>query len=411
MLRYACLVLPLVLGLRVLGAQEPLAIPLWPSGAPGLQGKTGVEAVRLTELGEHIISHVTHPSITPYLPVAGAGTGAAVIVIPGGGHRELWMDHEGYRVGRWLADHGIAAFVLKYRLAREDGSTYTVEGDELADVQRAIRMVRSRASDWHIAPDRVGVIGFSAGGELAALAGTRFDGGAAGSNDPVAREGSRPAFVGLMYPSVRTDLKFSKNTPPVFLMCGERDSAIAEWLPGLYAAVRHAGASAELHVLAGAGHGFGIRDNNPPAIAIWATLWYDWLDSQGMLVRTSSGVDISKTMRDGIPSGEYVAEYSVGERQHAAEKAMSLGAVPVLGPPVMLTPNAPFGSGGAHLSIWKPSFVLGTPGGGEVGVNFWGIHNEGHVNVGFTPTSTTAYLLDCRMLSAGPITYKVYDGV
>ena len=404
------LVLLLILGSRMLRAQEPQPILLWPGGAPGLQGRAGVEAVRLTELGEHIISHVTQPSITPYLPAVGAGTGAAVIVIPGGGHRELWMDHEGYRVGQWLADHGIAAFVLKYRLAREDGSTYTVEGDELADVQRAIRMVRSRASDWHIAPGRVGVMGFSAGGELAALAGTRYDGGAAGSSDPVARESSRPAFVGLMYPSIRTDLQLSKDTPPAFLMCGERDSAIAEWLPRLYGDLRHAGASAELHVLAGAGHGFGIRDNNPPAIAIWTTLWYDWLDSQGMLARTD-GVDVSKTMRDGIPSAGYVPEYSVAEREHAAQKALSLGALPLLGPPVTLTPNAPFGSGGAHLSIWKPSFVLGTPGGGEVGVNFWGIHNEGHVNVGFTPTSTTGYLLDCRMLSAGPITYKVYDGV
>lgn len=404
------LVLVLILGSRMLRAQEAQPILLWPSGVPGLRGKAGVEAVRLTELGEHIVSHVTQPSITPYLPVEGTGTGAAVIVIPGGGHRELWMDHEGYRVGQWLADHGIAAFVLKYRLAREDGSTYTVEGDELADVQRAIRMVRSRASEWHLAFGRVGVIGFSAGGELAALAGTRYDGGAAGSKDPVARESSRPAFVGLMYPSIRTDLQFSKDTPPAFLMCGEKDSAIAEWLPGLYGAMRHAGASAELHILAGAGHGFGIRDNNPPAIAIWPTLWYDWLDSQGMLASPGRDVGISKTMRDGIPSAAYVAEYSVGERERAAQKALSLGVTPVLGPPVRLTPNAPFGSEGAHLSIWKPSFVLGTPGGGEVGVNFWGIHNEGHVNVGFTPTSATPYLLDCRMLSGGPITYKVYDG-
>lgn len=408
--RHSCLGLLLILGSRMLVAQEPQAILLWPSGAPGLQGKTGVEAVRLTELGEHIISHVTQPSITPFLPVPGTGTGAAVIVIPGGGHRELWMDHEGYRVGRWLADHGIAAFVLKYRLAREDGSTYTVEGEELADVQRAIRMVRSRASDWHIAPARIGVIGFSAGGELAALAGTRYDNGAAGSNDPVARESSRPAFLGLLYPSIRTDLRFSKDTPPAFLMCGERDSAIAEWLPALYGDLRRAGASAELHILAGAGHGFGIRDNNPPSIAIWPTLWYDWLESHGMLARTGTNVEISKTMRDGFPSGVYVTEYSIGDRERAVQQALSLGAAPVLGPPVTLTPNAPFGSGGAHLSIWKPSFVLGTPEGGEVGVNYWGIHNEGHVNVGFTPTSTMAYLLDCRMLSAGPITYKVYDG-
>ncbi len=125
-------------------AQEPQSILLWPNGAPGSQGKTADELVRLTEQGEHIISRVHRPSITPYLPAAATATGAAVIVIPGGGHRELWMDHEGYRVGGWLSDHGVAAFVLKYRLAHEEGSTYTVLGDALGDVQRAIRLVRSR---------------------------------------------------------------------------------------------------------------------------------------------------------------------------------------------------------------------------------------------------------------------------
>src|SRR4029077_3766741 len=128
---------------RMAEAQEPQAIPLWPAGAPGSAGKTADEHVRISDQGDHIVSNVHQPSILPYLPDPAAATGAAVIVIPGGGHRELWMDHEGYRVGRWLADHGVAAFVLKYRLAREAGSTYTVEGTELADVQRAIRLVRS----------------------------------------------------------------------------------------------------------------------------------------------------------------------------------------------------------------------------------------------------------------------------
>ncbi len=133
---------------------EPQPILLWPTGAPGSEGKTGEEAVRLTEQGEHIVSSVHHPSITPYLPDSTSATGAAVIVIPGGGHRELWMDHEGYRVGRWLSTHGIAAFVLKYRLARQEGSTYTVEGNALADVQRAMRMVRSRAAGGTSRPRR-----------------------------------------------------------------------------------------------------------------------------------------------------------------------------------------------------------------------------------------------------------------
>ena len=158
-------------------AAEPDPILLWPKGAPGSEGKIAEEAVRISPQGDHVVWGVHCPSITPYLPAKKTATGAAVIVIPGGGHRELWVDHEGYRVGRWLNDHGVAAFVLKYRLAKEPGSSYTIEGHSLPDVQRAIRLVRSRAREWNLAPDRIGVMGFSAGGELAALAGTGYDGG------------------------------------------------------------------------------------------------------------------------------------------------------------------------------------------------------------------------------------------
>jgi endo-1,4-beta-xylanase len=261
-------------------AAEFAPIPLWPSGAPGSETKTAAESVRLTEQGEHVVSGVHRPSITPYLP---GKSGAAVIVIPGGGHRELWMDHEGYRVGQWLEDHGIAAFVLKYRLANEPGSTYTIEGDELADVQRAIRLVRSRAAEWHIAPDRIGVIGFSAGGELAALAGTRYD-AAASPKDAIDRGSARPAFVGLIYPAIPEDMRLTKDTPPVFLLCGADDGpAIAEGVPTLYLALKHAGVSAEMHILAGTGHGFGMRDSNPAAVRFWPTLFFNWLDARGML--------------------------------------------------------------------------------------------------------------------------------
>jgi endo-1,4-beta-xylanase len=264
------------------GAAELEPIPLWPNGDSGSETKTAAESVRISEQGEHIVSGIHQPSLTPYLPDKTSGAG--VIVIPGGGHRELWMDHEGYRVARWLEDHGIAAFVLKYRLANEAGSTYTVEGDELADVQRALRLVRSRAGEWRIAPDRIGVIGFSAGGELAALAGTRYDAIMPSPKDGIDRESARPAFLGLIYPAIPKDMRLAKDTPPVFLLCGADDGpAIAEGVPALYLALKHAGASAEMHILAGTGHGFGMRDSNPPAVRIWPTLFYNWLDARGML--------------------------------------------------------------------------------------------------------------------------------
>lgn len=238
----------------------------------------------MTDLGEHIISSVHRPSITPYTPPRDKANGAAVIVIPGGGHRELWMDHEGYRVAQWLSDRGVAAFVLKYRLAREDGSTYTIEGNSLPDVQRAIRLVRSRASEWNIMPDRVGVIGFSAGGELAALAGTHSAVATPNASDPIDRESSKPDFMALIYPAIPANMALSKDTPSAFLLCGEDDNPdISQGVPKLYLALKQAGASAEMHVLTGAGHGFGIRDSNPPAVANWPSLFYGWLGARGFL--------------------------------------------------------------------------------------------------------------------------------
>jgi len=265
-------------------AAAPQSILLWPAGAPGSEGKSAEESVRVTEAGEHVVSSVHHPSITPYLPAREKATGAAVIVIPGGGHSELWMDHEGYNVAKFLSERGVAAFVLKYRLAREKGSTYTIEGDELHDVQRAIRLVRSRATEWGADPARVGVMGFSAGGELAALASTRYDGGVAGATDVVERESSKPAFQALVYPGIPHDLKLSAETPPAFLACGEKDRPdIAQGLPELYLALKRAGVSAELHVYAGVGHGFGLRESTRPPVSGWPQLFLEWLNSEGFL--------------------------------------------------------------------------------------------------------------------------------
>ena len=184
---------------------------------------SGPEKVRLTESGEHIVSNVHAPSITAYIPPPEKATGAAVIVIPGGGHVELWMDHEGYNVAQFLKDHGIAAFVLKYRLAREKGSSYSIDGDSLPDVQRAIRMVRSDSVRWHLDPERIGVMGFSAGGELAALAAARYDNGAPKPADEADRQSSRPSFQALLYPAIPAGLVFSREAPPAFLLCGDSD--------------------------------------------------------------------------------------------------------------------------------------------------------------------------------------------
>jgi acetyl esterase/lipase len=402
----------LLLSLCSMAAAEPAPILLWPDGAPGSQPQAAPEQVRISPLGEHIISSVHRPSITPYLPAAGHASGAAVIVIPGGGHRELWMDHEGYRVGRWLSEHGIAAFVLKYRLAQEPGSTYTIEGDELVDVQRALRLVRSRVAPWQIDEHRLGVIGFSAGGELAALAGTRPGAGRADAADPIERESAVPDFMALIYPAIPKDMTLGAATPAAFLLCGESDSpAIAQGVPNLFLALKAAGASAELHVLAGVGHGFGIRSGNPAAVAEWPWLFYHWLEGRGLLAGDHTGVAaLSEPMRGGFPGTQPIAAYSHEQLSAAAQTRLALPSPPTLLRLATLTPNVPFAAGGAHLSFWKPSFILGNADGGEAGVNFWNLYNAGHINVGFVASGSAATLMDCRLLSNGDIRYRIYAG-
>jgi endo-1,4-beta-xylanase len=281
------------------GAAEPGAVYLWPNGAPGSEGKTGEEVVRVTGEGERIVRNVHKPSLTLYLPSKQIATGAAVIIAPGGGHREMWTDHEGHNAAKWLSEHGIAGFVLKYRLAREQGSTYAVEQHSLDDTQRAIRLVRHRAAEWGVDPGRIGVMGFSAGGQLAALAAVRYDvarsdtarsdGGASGAGstaaaDPVDKHSSKPAFQALIYPAIPRDMPLTKETPPAFLLCGENDREnISQGLPELYLALKRAGVSAELHVYAGVGHGFGMRERTKGPVADWVTRFREWMDASGFL--------------------------------------------------------------------------------------------------------------------------------
>jgi acetyl esterase/lipase len=262
---------------------EPKEILLWINGAPGSEGKTGQEKVRITEGGDHVVSSVHHPSITPYLPV-GNSSSAAVIIVPGGGHRELWMDHEGYFLARWFQKKGIAAFVLKYRLAREENSTYTVNEHSLGDIKRAIRMVRTRAAEWGVDSARIGVMGFSAGGELAALSAMHFDAGNRSAPDVIDRESSRPAFQALIYPGGSDKFEASKSSPPLFLLGGYKDRTdISEGMARVYLKYKQAGIPVELHIYADAGHGFGFRSTSSGSTAVWPERFTDWLTGLGFM--------------------------------------------------------------------------------------------------------------------------------
>lgn len=270
-----------------LARAQHASVPLWAGGAPGSEGKTAPEVVTLINAeGEHTVTSINNPSLTPYL-VRGAKTPvAAVIIAPGGGHSLLSIDHEGYDVAKFLSGHGVAAFVLKYRLAREKGSTYTIEGDALKDMQRAIRTVKARAAEWGVDSERIGVMGFSAGGELAALAATRSDAGDAAATDPIDRQPDKPAFEALMYPGLPKEMKLSKDTPPAFLLCGAEDrDNIAVGVPQLYLDMKKAGVSAEMHVYAGVGHGFGLRLGAHGGVAEWPQVFLSWMETKGFLRR------------------------------------------------------------------------------------------------------------------------------
>jgi len=252
-------------------------IPVWPGLPPGTDpSKAAVEhSVRVVaNSGERVVSNVHKPTLTIYLPPKDKATGAAVLVIPGGGHRELWSDHEGHNVAKWLVERGVAGFVLKHRLAREKDSTYTIQGESLADTRQALQLIQGRAAEWNLRANRIGVMGFSAGGELAALV--------AATPAPALP----PAFQALIYPAIPKDLTFQKDTtPPAFLACGENDRQnISQGLPELYLAMKKAGVSAELHVYANTGHGFGVRPTNKGAAAAWLQRFHEWLGTRGLLL-------------------------------------------------------------------------------------------------------------------------------
>ena len=271
--------LPVILATLVFSAAadaaEPQKLLLWPQGAPGAMANGGEETVRIERQGERVVSNVHKPSITVYLPAKHSGV--SVIVAPGGGHRELWTDHEGHNVARYLSERGIAAFVLHYRLARAPNSTYTIDGDALNDLRRAIRTVRSRA-EWSADTRKIGAMGFSAGGALVSLGATRSDAGDAAAKDPIDRLSSKLDFAALVYPGIWPDLKIDATTPPMWLLCGGDDRAdIITGLPNLYVKLREAKVPAELLMYDHVGHGFGLRADNTGATANWLQQFVDWL--------------------------------------------------------------------------------------------------------------------------------------
>jgi acetyl esterase/lipase len=262
---------------------------LWPEGAPSAQGTEDVDK----------------PTLAAYVVPAGRGTGTAVIVCPGGGYQGLSMDKEGDQIAKWLNSLGVTSFVLKYRL----GPKYH-HPVELGDAQRAIRTVRSKASEYRLLPDRIGIMGFSAGGHLASTAGTHFDAGNTGAADPIDRLSSRPDFLVLCYPvisfisnahqgsrrnligenadpklleNLSNELQVTAQTPPTFLFHTTTDATVpVENSVMFYSALRKAGVPAELHIYERGPHGVGLAQNDE-ALSSWPARLADWLRVRGLL--------------------------------------------------------------------------------------------------------------------------------
>ncbi len=273
-------------------ADEPKKMLVWEHGAPGATGTEEIDT----------------PTLTYYAPWRGNPSGTAVIVAPGGGYVMLAANHEGRQLANWFNAMGVAAFVLTYRL----GPKYH-HPIELGDAQRAIRMVRAHAKEFDVLPNRVGIMGFSAGGHLAATTATHFDAGNAGAEDAIDRVSSRPDFVILGYPVISftatwthggsaksllgekpdpklleelsNELHVTAQTPPTFLISTNEDTAVpAENSVAFYLALRKAGVPAELHIFEKGPHGVGM-DLGDPVLGKWPELLANWMRSRGLLVR------------------------------------------------------------------------------------------------------------------------------
>jgi len=304
----------LIAGMAQVGfAAEPMEIPVWPAEMlPKFENATAENAKAETIVPrganalDRSVTHVTFPTLTVYLPENSQSGMTAVVICPGGAYSHLAIDKEGHAVARWLNSIGVAGIVLKYRMPRPDLTAGQTPWP-IQDGRRAIRLVRSRAEEWKIDVNHIGMMGFSAGGHLASSVATHVEGPASDAKDPVERLSARPDFLILAYPvislrepvthesSLRSllgkepdpkwvefysnELNVTPQAPPTFLVQAQDDRVSVQNSLLFYAALQKAGVPAEMHIFEKGGHGFGLGIPGTET-AIWPSLCATWLKNR-----------------------------------------------------------------------------------------------------------------------------------
>lgn len=279
MKRYYFQLAVLLLPMALLAADQPKTIALWPNGAPGFEARKDIPE----QAASYWVKNINHPSLTVFLPPKEKANGAAVIICPGGGFRELVFGAEGVDPAKYFNDLGVAAFVLKYRLFRETNSVFTVEHPH-EDGLRAMRLVRSRASEWGVDTNRIGMVGYSAGGEVVSLTAFGSTSGLTNATDAIDRADARPDFIVEIYPGgLGIPPALPPNAPPAFLLVANDDSHTDAVLK-LFELYHAAKMPVEVHVFTKGGHGFNQGQRSQLAtIKNWPQRLTEWLGDNNLL--------------------------------------------------------------------------------------------------------------------------------
>jgi acetyl esterase/lipase len=273
--RITCSLVMLTFSLTGLAQDSVRQIYLWPNGAPGFESRKNEPELAK----DWWVKNVNNPSITVFLPPKGKATGAGVVICPGGGHQALVFNAEGKEPAVYLNRLGIAAFVLKYRLFREEDSPYSLEKHVNEDITRAMRFVRSRAKEFNVDPARLGIMGFSAGGEVVALVAYVPGDGDPKATDPIDRLNAKPNFQILIYPGpLGIPEKVPADAPPAFLLAANNDTCCSGPIVKLLAGYREANIPVEVHLYDRGQHGFNMGNRSKlKSINNWPQRMADWL--------------------------------------------------------------------------------------------------------------------------------------